>query len=321
MKYFLSEVDEFGYTHSIDNLVIVYDINPLYQNDYLDIMIDSIHNLRDSYKGSLNYWERLNVNACSKYNWYCNHIHLDDGIYLSLGHYRDGLKEKATYVIFPLLKLEINPNKHYEKLVFKDLQKIINRFCLSGMLKKYDYAIDIPCGISDVQIFNTRKEPGLYKGTRYYGQRSRDGYVKIYDKTKESGLDVPLTRVEHTFDMVKHSKDKSFTSFHVLQPDLQFSNEDISKTDFVIVSLCNLLKANNIDFMNVLQGLDKRKKKKVIEYLNGGYKEITFNQAIHDRLISQVMDKFNVVSPEEEEKASAYEFVKLEGDVVLPWDV
>ena len=321
MKYFLSEVDEFGYTHSIDNLVIVYDINPLYQNDYLDIMIDSIHNLRDSYKGSLNYWERLNVNACSKYSWYCNHIHLDDGIYLSLGHYRDGLKEKATYVIFPLLKLEINPNKHYEKLVFKDLQKIINRFCLSGMLKKYDYAIDIPCGISDVQIFNTRKEPGLYKGTRYYGQRSRDGYVKIYDKTKESGLDVPLTRVEHTFDMVKHSKDKSFTSFHVLQPDLQFSYEDISKTDFVIVSLCNLLKANNIDFMNVLRGLDKRKKKKVIEYLNGGYKEITFNQAIHDRLISQVMDKFNVVSPEEEEKASGDEFVKLEEDVVLPWDV
>lgn len=284
-------------------------------------MIDSIHNLRDSYKGSLNYWERLNVNACSKYSWYCNHIHLDDGIYLSLGHYRDGLKEKATYVIFPLLKLEINPNKHYEKLVFKDLQKIINRFCLSGMLKKYDYAIDIPCGISDVQIFNTRKEPGLYKGTRYYGQRSRDGYVKIYDKTKESGLDVPLTRVEHTFDMVKHSKDKSFTSFHVLQPDLQFSYEDISKTDFVIVSLCNLLKANNIDFMNVLRGLDKRKKKKVIEYLNGGYKEITFNQAIHDRLISQVMDKFNVVSPEEEEKASGDEFVKLEEDVVLPWDV
>lgn len=322
LKYFLSEVDEFGYTHSIDNLVIVYDINPLFQNDYLDIMIDSLHNLRDSYNGSLNYWERLNVNACSKYSWYCNHIHLDDGIYLSLGHYREGLKEKATYVIFPLFKLEINPNKHYEKSVFKDLQKLINRFCLSGMLKKYDYAIDIPCKISDVQIFNTRKEPGLYKGTRYFGQRSRDGYVKIYDKTKESGLDTAITRVEHTFDMVKHTNDKSFTNFFVLQGNQESTSlQDFSSNDKVIFDLCQRLVCAGLAYDDLLSGLNFRKRKKIIEALNGAYKEITFNQAIHDSLISLVMDKFNVVSPEEEEHTSGDEFVKLEEDAVLPWDV
>ena len=72
---------------------------------------------------------------------------------------------------------------------------------------------------------------------------------------------------------------------------------------------------------DLLSGLNFRKRKKIIEALNGAYKEITFNQAIHDSLISLVMDKFNVVSPEEEEEKSfSDEFVKLEEDAVLPWE-
>lgn len=321
VNYFIKEIDDNGYVHSIDNLVIVYDINPIYQKDYLDILIDSIHNLRDSYKNEINYWERLNVNACSKYSWYCNHIHLDDGIYLSIGHYREGIKELHSYVVFPLLKLEINPNKHFEKPVFQDLQKIINRFCISGMLKKYDYAIDIPCNISEVKVFNTRKEPGLHKGTRYYGQRSRDGYVKIYDKTKESNLDHPLTRIEHTFDMVKHSKEKSFTTFHVLQSSLQADNEGLSKNDLLILNLCMRLSLNNLEFEDLLEGLDKRKKRKIYNNLYGNFKEVTFNQQIHDKLIGHIMEKFNVVPPEEEEEQICDDdFVQLDENAVLPWD-
>ena len=324
-NYFLKEVDKNGYTHSIDNLVIVYEINPIYQKDYLNIMIDSLHNLRESYKGTINYWERLNVNACSKYSWYCNHVHLDDGIYLSLGHYREGLKEKAIYVIFPLLKLEINPNKHYDKPVFKDLQKIINRFCLSGTLKKYDYAIDVPCKLNDVQVFNTRKEPGLYKGTRYYGQRNKDGYTKIYDKTKESGLDSPLTRIEHTFDMVKHKKSKSFTNFFVLQKNQEYSElVDFSSNDRVIFDLCQRLSCAGLPFDDLLSGLNFRKRKKVIEALNGAYKEISFNQELHDNLINQVMEKFNVVLSEDtepdEKQLADDDFVELDENAVLPWD-
>ena len=323
VNYFIKETDCNGYVHSIDNLVIVYDINPIYQSDYLDIMIDSLHNLRDSYQNDINYWERLNVNACSKYSWYCNHVHLDDGIYLSIGHYREGIKETHTYVVFPLLKLEINPNKHYDKPVFKDLQKIINRFCVSGMLKKYDYAIDIPCKINDVQIFNTRKEPGLYKGTRYYGQRSRDGFVKIYDKTKESDLDSFLTRVEHTFDTIKHSKAKSFTNFSVLSNSADSDLSALSSNDLVILNLCKRLVTAGLECDDLLVDLNFRKRKKIYEFLNGGYKEITFNQEIHDKLISQVMEKFNVVPPDEEEQIEQIgddDFVELDENATLPWD-
>lgn len=321
VNYFLQEKDENGFVHSIDNLVIVYDINPIYQNDYLDIMLDSLHNLRDACKHDINYWERLNVNACSKYSWYCNHVHMDDGIYLSIGHYREGIKEKHSYVVFPLLKLEINPNKHYDKPVFKDLQKIINRFCISGMLKKYDYAIDIPCKISDIKVFNTRKEPGLHKGTRYYGQRSRDGFVKIYDKTKESKLDYSLTRVEHTFDMIRQSgKEKSFTPFHVLQSGTAESSEELSKNDMLILNLCMRLSLNNLEFEDLLQGLDKRKKRKIYNNLYGNFKEVKFNPVLHDKLINQVMDKFNVVPPEEEKEIADDEFVQLDDTASLPWE-
>lgn len=319
LNYFLHEIDEFGFAHSVDNLIIVYDINPVHQKDYLDIMIDSIHNVRDYYKNDINYWERLNVNACSKYSWYCNHIHLDDGIYLSLGHYREGLKERQTFVVFPLLKLEINPNKHYDKPVFHALQKIINQFCVSGTLKKYDYAIDIPCRLSDIKVFNTRKEKGLYKGTVYYGQRNKEGYVKIYDKTKETGLSSPLTRVEHTFDMVKHKKNKSFTPFHVLQLNATHDIVDFSSNDKVIFDLCQRLICAGYDYDDLLSELNFRKRKKITEALNGGYREITFNQELHDKLINKVMEKFNVV-PSETQEAGNSDFVELDDNAILPWE-
>ena len=62
-------------------------------------------------------------------------------------------------------------------------------------------------------------------------------------------------------------------------------------------------------------------------YLNGSYKEITFNQELHDRLIKQVMEKFNVVPDvtENENDKNDIEvdedgFAVLSEDAVLPWD-
>lgn len=326
LNYFISLQDENGYTHSIDNLVITYSINPIYGKTYSDMLIDSFHNLRDKHKSNINYWERLNVNACSKYSWYCNHIHLDDGIYISLGHYRDGIKEKNLYVIFPLLKLEVNPNKHYGKAIFQDLFNIINRFCLDATLNKYDYAIDIPCKLDDIQVFNSLKEKGLYKGTRYFGQRNKDGFCRIYDKTKESELEYALTRVEHTFSMVKHTKKKSFTAISILQQNNNAEDETLTSNDLVILNLCKRLKQAGLEFDDLLSTLNFRKRKKIYSSLNGNYIELTFNQDLHDELLKQVMDKFNIKEIEKEveenEEKDNYDddFVELDEDYKLPWD-
>ena len=63
---------------------------------------------------------------------------------------------------------------------------------------KFDYAVDVPARLKDIQV-NSRKEPGLYKGTRYYGQRNKHGRLKIYDKKAESELPDDTSRVEWTF--------------------------------------------------------------------------------------------------------------------------
>lgn len=325
MDYFVSLQDKNGFVHSVDNLVITYSINPIFQSDYLDILIDSIHNLRDKHKDNINYWERLNVNACSKYSWYCNHIHLDYGIYISLGHYKDGLKEKKVYVIFPLLKLEVNPNKHWGKPVLQDLLSIINKFCLDATLNRYDYAIDIPCKIFDVQVFNTLKEKGLYKGTRYYGQRNKDGFCRIYDKTKESHLDTDVTRVEHTFSLVKCTKKKSFTTISILQHNAKESTNELTSNDMVILNLCKRLHQAGLEFEDILSKLNKVKRKKIYESLNGNYLELEFDEKLHDELLGLVMDKFNIKQiedPEEEVKEIAdTDFVQLDENAVLPWDL
>ena len=188
--YYFSIYDKYNYCHSIDNCVLNY---------YLYISVESaieiLHNL-----GSCRntYWERLNCSSCAKWSFYQNHIHFDDGMYIKVGHYTEYDKTKKKFHLLPMLCLEVNPNKHYEKESFKEILSFLKEYCNSGTLIRYDYAIDIPLDISKVKIFNTRKEKGLYKGTFYYGQRNTHGFCKIYDKGKESGLDSSLTRVEHT---------------------------------------------------------------------------------------------------------------------------
>ena len=66
LNYFISLKDDNGYIHSVDNLVVTYSINPVFQNTYLDMIVDCLHNLRDKHKHNINYWERLNVNVSER---------------------------------------------------------------------------------------------------------------------------------------------------------------------------------------------------------------------------------------------------------------
>ena len=202
MEYFFKKIDSNGFIHSIDNVVLTYYVESIGLKS-IDTLIGCIHLLRDKYKDSVNYYEKLNVTACSKYSFYQNIIHLDDGIFLMIGHYGDYDKEKKEMYIFPLMQLEINPNKHFGKEIFNDLMDIINDSCYDCSLKRYDYAIDVPYNTDDVIVFNSRKEKGLYKGTRYFGQRNRNGYCRIYDKAKEQGLDTPLSLRQSTSNITQ----------------------------------------------------------------------------------------------------------------------
>lgn len=315
MDYFYSLTDTHGYVHSIDNCIVTYYVHNIGLKP-VDRLIEEMRKLQQKYP-ECNYYEKLGVGACRKYHFYQNMIHLDDGITVFIGHYLDYDKDKKEAYVFPMMKLKINPNKHAGKAVFKDFMDVVNKNCYDAVLNSYDYAIDIPLAPSDIQVFGTNKEKGLMKGTRYYGQRDKNGFCRIYNKAEEQGIEGNLTRVEHVVSLTKSTKNLSFEKVYV-KSDKEESG-DISKTDEVIVKLCTLCKANNLDYEDILNGLDRRKRKTIIGYIAGcGYAKLEYDLDIHDRLVSYYRDFFGVKEavPETDEEG----FLKLPDGFKLPFD-
>lgn len=291
MDYYFSAIDSSGYVHSIDNLILTYYVENVGTKCINKLILD-LQCIRDKYP-NVNYWEKLNINPCRKYSFYQHAIHLDDGIYILLGHYTDFDKDTKTATVFPMIRLELNPNKHGKKPIMLDLMELINSCCYDCTLNRYDYAIDVPVPPDHVNVFGSNKEKGLYKGTRYFGQRNKNGFCRIYDKQKEQGLEKPLTRIEHVFSTVKTTKNLSFEKVFI--QDYSADLEKLSKTDAVIVELCTTLKANNLDFEEILNKLDRRKKKTIMSHLQGnGFKPLEFDKKIHDDLLQQVFNEFGV---------------------------
>ena len=106
MDYYFHEKDPKGYVHSIDNLVLTYYVENVGYKCINKLILD-LQVLRDKYISQINYWEKLNLNPSRKYSFYQHAIHLDNGIYLLLGHYTDFDKEKKTFTVFPMIKLSM----------------------------------------------------------------------------------------------------------------------------------------------------------------------------------------------------------------------
>ena len=290
MQYFKYRVDSSGYTYSIDNLVLEYVIK-----NHFDV-VSFLHTLRDKYQLDNEYYEKLNLPYCSKYQFYNNHIHLCNGIYLLVGKYDSFSDLSKSHYIFPVVKLEVNPNKHAQKPVFKELLNFLHSFKGDCSLKRYDLALDIKCKVSDIEVFGSRKERGLYKGTRTFGQRNKDGYLKIYDKGKEQELEYELTRIEYTLVNQKRAHQKKGYNFQdVFIRDIGEPSVDLSGVLKTICKLCSYVVNMGGDPSGLLDDLDKRTKKKVLEGLGGmGYKPINIDIALVDDLLNEICIIFGV---------------------------
>lgn len=103
--------------------------------------------------------------------------------------------------------VEFNPNK----VAQPDCEDAFHRWCTRvGMyvkfaeLMRWDLAYDVPIARNKLRLEKDRRHYKLEQGaalTEYLGMRNTAGYVKLYDKAAEMGLeDVALTRVELTCD-------------------------------------------------------------------------------------------------------------------------
>lgn len=153
--------------------------------------------------------------------------------------------------------IEFNPNKCFPEWRAEFLD-IVGR-CSKVEVSRMDVAIDIPierlgCSlVKDGRLYEYhQKAPDDI--TEYLGRRNSPGRVKLYNKAKEQGLLLPMTRLEITTecDMVEFKKHiPEVILSDVQQIDFEHANlSDLTRNERVYVSLLNRLPlSERLEFM------------------------------------------------------------------------
>lgn len=272
MEYFYSITDSFGCVHSIDMVYLEYFAKCSPKG-----IVEIVQKVHEDYP-LVKYQEYLDRVPHSKWNYYTDGVSIG-GVYVSAGKYNNYDPMTKSFDLLPMFEIRVNPNKHMNEPWFQDMLFRLLEWSSSGMLRKYDYAIDIAKPPKSVQILDTRKEPGLYKGTRYYGQAGRHGYVKIYDKQKDmkrqgESIDT-LTRVEYTLFA---NQEHSLENVYILSSEqLETDYSKLKDTDRAIVEMYMQLKA--IGFNYELK-LGRRKMIALEPYLQGQYQKLDYGNIL-----------------------------------------
>lgn len=107
--------------------------------------------------------------------------------------------------VAPEIVLDFNPNKVPVDISSRIIQ-LLRDGALSVSITRYDVAFDFPIPRDHITLIpNDRQGYKLFRDvqkgvTEYQGERSNHNAMKLYDKTRESSLDVPVTRCEITID-------------------------------------------------------------------------------------------------------------------------
>lgn len=284
IQYHNPKVDNFGFTHSIDMVYIEY-----FAKCSCKSVLETIRSVREQFP-DIQYREELDRKPSSKYDFYLDMV-IFGHARIDMGKYTNYDKTTKSFDLLDMFQLRVNPNKWFDEPWFQALLTALLDLSAEGHLRKYDYAIDISVHPRHVSPVGSRKEPGLFKGTRYLGQMGKHGYVKVYDKQKEiiekwkKVCDEPLTRVEYTLFT---SKKPSLDTFVVFAENNL--NEDLSgltDTDKALVEMYQLLKANNIHYD---LKIGRRKMDKLKSHIVGDY--VTLDYSLLDSLLALVESDF-----------------------------
>lgn len=106
-------------------------------------------------------------------------------------------------LVAPEVVFDFNPNKvPLDK--YTDILRCLREGAMTSGIVRYDVAFDFPVPREDITLIATdRQSYKLFKDsqkgvTEYQGERSHHNAMKLYDKSKESALSVPVTRCEIT---------------------------------------------------------------------------------------------------------------------------
>lgn len=266
---------------------IIYSLDMLRVKTYIDY--DKYSNLdfylRTYFKDNIKKFWITDKIMQFKYNWV---IEIEEGKSFYFGFHHNNEKKDMHEGKYNLT-IEFNPNK------LKDNKLILKILALSDnwYIKSFDIAFDLRININDIiydmsgRSIEKIENRGFDNKTISVGKN--DGRFKIYNKKKESDLDIlgDLTRVEISREMEDFSiKNTKILEYDNIFPSIYLNNYIVSFSNYEDKTLLGLLYAVQNGFP--LKNLTKTYRKKIKDLLEGGNK-IKFSNKLCTDLLRQTI--------------------------------
>lgn len=234
--------------------------------------------------------------GCSQYK-YNIHIGQGDGA-VFIGYHHNSANPKLNKERFDM-KIEFNPSKHdYRK--FKMFWLCLARFKdYKKTIKGLDLAFDIQKDISEcVPLSLTGKTMNKFRSTYYFGNRGKDGYLKVYDKGEEEGTGEEKTRIEYSVKFSEGITLQLLSSMDGFGIDKQYNISFLDYEKYDTEMACVLF-AIHSGFKS-LKDFSRRKREKIKKALEDT-RTITLDELYvknKKQIINQIKDimNFRVVS-------------------------
>lgn len=179
--------------------------------------------------------------------------------------------------------IEFNPNKCMNSKCFRDIFEFIRNCTWKMEVKRYDLAIDIPTSRQNVRLVRDRRQYKLIENkgalSEYLGSRNENGFVKLYDKTKESNLKYTLTRLEITLER-GGTLENVFPTVYIVNPQMALTTvNNLNDTEMVLLELLQSSETPDYYFRRLGRAM-RNKLKQYLVYDN----QFVYNQSIYRML-------------------------------------
>lgn len=248
-----------GFVYSLDNVVMKFRL--YWAED--DGAVDEIFNEFSKCCYVVDSFERLGF-AQYKHQ-FIFHMPDENTFWVGVGFNGSGGTDYSN------CSVDFNPNKVGQFDCFADVHNKLLEVSKEVELKRYDLAVDIPIsrenfiGFKDKRIHEEYRKRLASKAdsTEYWGKRSSSGFVKLYNKQIECGLDNPMTRLELTLSMDDTAVSKLPNIMYINDNQMQIGENAPTGTDLVLALAC----CEHPEFLNYLPEKKRNKTKSVLRRL------------------------------------------------------